>query len=191
MQKCIAVDIDEVLVPFFNSLAQYHQKRVNKQIRLPLKYKYHYASVLDLTEDESSELVRSFYGSEDHASMPALPGSVWALNTLKSKGYSVVLVTGRQRYSKDATESLLCRLYGNTFDDIIYCDHYTEFSKNKSHICDALGARCIVDDSFSNCVDCMKIGIPAFNFIGNPTYPWCDPSSISVGDWENVVKKIL
>ena len=78
MQKCIAVDIDEVLVPFFSSLAQYHQKRVNKQIRLPLKYKYHYASVLDLTEDESSELVRSFYGSEDHASMPALPGSVWA-----------------------------------------------------------------------------------------------------------------
>ena len=191
MQKCIAVDIDEVLVPFVNTLSHYHQKKVRQPISIPLRHAYHYASLFNLTEKESSDLVREFYSSEEHARMDALPGARWGLDSLKKKGYSISLVTGRQKYSRDATENLITRLFGhNAVDDIIFCDHYTEFAKKKHLICESLGAKYLIDDDFNQCSNCLNIGIPSYNFIGNPVYPWCDETTISVKDWEQVLKKV-
>ena len=113
------------------------------------------------------------------------------MDSLKKKGYSISLVTGRQRYSRDATENLITRLFGrDTISDIIFCDHYTEFSKKKHLICESLGAKYLIDDDCNQCLNCLNIGIPAYNFVGSPMYPWCNETTISVKDWEQVLKKV-
>ena len=185
----IAIDIDEVCVPFFNTLAQYHQKKIKKTLRFPLKHKYHYAPLFNLSEDESSALVREFYASSDHLNMKALPGARHVIGKLAAK-HDVVAITGRQGYSRQHTDKLMKNLFGNSIDEIYYCDHFTEYEKSKATLCDSMGVNLMIDDSSKICSECLNIGIPVYNFIGNPTYPWCEESSLSVRDWEEIYLRV-
>lgn len=185
----IAVDIDEVLVPFFHTLTKYHQKKINRTIHLPTRYRYHYAPLFNLTEKESSDLVKEFYTTDEHASMKPLPGSKFVLEKLAGNN-DIVAVTGRQRYSRRYTEQLLENLYGNCIDEIYYCDHYTENAKSKAVMCETLGAGILIDDDQKICMECLHLGIPVYNFIGNPTYPWCEESTVSVRDWEEIYNRL-
>ena len=73
-EQGIAVDIDEVLVPFLPELAKFHQKRVRHPVKMPIRY-YHYAPLFNITEEESSKLVSDFYRSEEHSKLKPLTGS--------------------------------------------------------------------------------------------------------------------
>lgn len=185
----IAIDIDEVCVPFFNTLAKYHQKKIKKQLRLPLKHKYHYAPLFNLTEDETSALVKEFYSSADHAQMRPLPGARHVLSKLSRKN-DIVAITGRQSYSRIHTDKLMHNLFGNSVGEIYYCDHFTEYEKSKAHLCEAMGVDIMIDDNSKICSECLHIGIPTYNFVGNPIYPWCEESSLAVRDWEEIYLKI-
>ena len=189
MSKCIAVNIDEVLVPFLPELTKFHQKRVKQPVKMPIKYPYHYAPIFNITEKESAKLVADFYNSEDHANIKSLTGSKEILNIL-SKDYILVAVTGRQKYARNPTEKLMSDNFGSLFTDIIYCDHFTDFQRSKADVCWKIDADFLIDDSMHSCLECLNIGVGAMNFIGNPVYPWCEKSTISVTDWCDVFKYI-
>lgn len=189
MSKCIAVDIDEVLVPFLPELTKFHQKRVKQPVRLPIRYPYHYAPLFNMTEKESTKLVAEFYNSEEHFALKPLTGSKEILNIL-CKDYVIIAVTGRQEYSRHATERLINTNFGSSISDIIYCNQFTEFERSKADVCWKIGADYLIDDNLNACVDCLHIGLGALNFIGNPVYPWCEKNSISVIDWFDTFKCI-
>ena len=189
MSRYIAVDIDEVLVPFFPELSKYHQKKIKKTLKLPLRYPYHYAPLFKISEKESSKLVKEFYNSEEHSNIQPIYGAKDGISQL-ARDYIMVAVTGRQNYSKDATEALITKHFDNKITDIIYCDHFTAFSRSKSDICRKLGAEYLIDDSMHSCAECLSDNVPAINFIGNPIYPWCETSSIAARDWGDVLNNI-
>lgn len=189
MNKCIAVDIDEVLVPFLPELTKFQQKRSRRPVKMPLRYPYHYAPLFKITEKESTKLVADFYNSEEHAKLKPLTGSKEILDIL-CKDYILVAVTGRQEYARDATERLLSDNFGSSISDIVYCNHFTDFQKSKADVCYKIGADLLIDDSLQSCVECLYIGLGAINFIGNPVYPWCEKSAISAIDWFGVFKYI-
>jgi len=189
MSRCIAVDIDEVLVPFLPELTKFHQKRVKRKVKTPVRYPYHYAPLFKISEKESTRLVADFYNSEEHSNLKPLTGSKEILDIL-AKDYMIVAVTGRQSYAQDQTEKLLSANFGSTISDIVYCNHFTSSQKSKAEVCWKLGADLLIDDSMQSCAECLHRDIGALNFIGNPTYPWCEKSSISVIDWFDVFKSI-
>lgn len=182
MNRVIAVDIDEVLVPFFPTLTKYYTWRTNKQVHLPAKFAYHYAPLFNITEEESSELVKDFYSSDFHKSMKPIVGAKRRLHDL-AKNNTLIAVTGRQSYARDATEELLLEHFGGDIQDIIYCDHFTKNARNKAEVCSDISADLLIDDSYQSCMDCLNISIPAINFIGQPTYAWCKPNPVSVPGW--------
>ena len=49
----IAIDIDEVLVPFLSPMAKYHNKSISKT-----RYSYVYRDIFDITEEESQKMVQ-------------------------------------------------------------------------------------------------------------------------------------
>ena len=189
MSRYIAVDIDEVLVPFLPELSKYHQGKVKRTLKLPLRYPYHYAPLFKISEKESSKLVKEFYNSEEHSKIEPIYGATNAIGHL-AKDNILIAVTGRQSYSRDATEALLTKHFGGNITDIIYCNHFTAFSQSKSEVCRKLGAEYLIDDSMHSCVECMNQDVPAINFIGNPIYPWCETSSIAARDWGEVLNNI-
>lgn len=182
MNRVIAIDIDEVLVPFFSTLNRYYTYKTGKRPRLPAKFAYHYAPLFNITEEESTELVKEFYTTDFHKSMKPIVGAKRAIHEL-AQNHTLIAVTGRQTYARDATEELLLEHFAGDIQDIIYCDHFTTNARRKGEVCNSISADLLVDDSHASCMECLELSIPAANFIGKPMYPWCVESDIAVSGW--------
>jgi len=183
MSRVIAVDIDEVLVPFLPALGRFYTRKTNIKTKFPQKYSYHYAPLFNITENESSELVREFYESSFHANLRPIKNSKEIILNL-SENNTIVAVTGRQSYARDPTEKLLENIFKDCISDIIYCDHFTDKSVSKGDVCKNINAQLLIDDNKQACLDCLSMSIPAINFVGSPVYPWCELSDISIPCWD-------
>ena len=184
MNRVIAIDIDEVLVPFLPALSRFYTHQTNIKVRPQARHSYHYASLFNITEGEASDLVKEFYDTSFHANLRAIRGSKEMVKKLSEKN-TLIAVTGRQTYAREPTEELLKNNFRDSFTDIIYCDHFTPNSRSKGEVCKQICADLLIDDSYKNCMECLELSIPAVNFVGRPMYPWCEPSDISVYGWDD------
>jgi uncharacterized HAD superfamily protein len=184
MNRVIAVDIDEVLVPFLPALSRFYTRQTNIKVKMPRKYPYHYAPLFNISEEESSKLVRDFYETSFHANLRPIRGSKEMIQKL-SENNTLIAVTGRQSYAREPTENLIKNHFRDSFSDIIYCDHFTANARSKAEICKEICAELLIDDNYDACKDCLELSIPAVNFTGWPLYPWCELSDISVQRWDD------
>ena len=186
MNRVIAIDIDEVLVPFLPALSRFYTHQTNIKVKIPHRHPYHYASLFNITEDEASGLVKDFYETSFHANLRPIRGSREMVKKL-SENNTLIAVTGRQTYARVPTENLIQNHFRDSFTDIIYCDHFTPNSRSKGEVCKQICADLLIDDSYKNCMECLELSIPAVNFVGRPIYGWCEPSDISVDGWGNEI----
>ncbi len=182
----IAIDVDEVLVPMFHTLSNYHQKQSNRQVKMPVRHPYRYSHALGVTEKESTKLVQDFYETDEFRNMRPLTGAIEGIASLKN-AHDLVVVTGRHNESIDATHEWLNRWFDGCFGDTVFCNHFTERAIDKASVCKDMGIDVIIDDSILTCAECLANGTDAINFIGNPVYPWCDESNISCRDWSDIM----
>ena len=183
----IAVDIDEVLCPFFHPMA----KRVGKTP--PKKpHPYLYSKALGITEDQSRVMVSEFYQSEEFKKLIPFKHAAYALYQLKGRDYSIYAVTGRQGEAREGTEDWLNEHFSGVFDDLVLTNSFTNNEVPKSKLCLALNISSIIDDSFQTCVDCHGKGIEAIHFVGEPLYPWCHerhPAINTASNWLEVLNE--
>ncbi len=184
MNRIIAVDIDEVLVPFLPALSRFYTLQRNTTVKMPRRYPYHYAPLFNITEEESSKLVKDFYETDFHANLRPIRGSQDMIKKL-SKNNTLIAVTGRQSYARGPTEELIKNNFRNSFADIIYCDHFTSKARSKGDICKQISADLLIDDNYQSCKECLDLSVPAVNFVGSPLYPWCNVTDISVSGWND------
>jgi len=177
----IAVDIDEVLAPFLPTMKKW---RPPKPYLRPL-YRYVYRDIYNISEFESAKMVREFYDSEEFVKMKPIKNAIDAMIELK-KDNKLVIVTGRQEIVRDKTEKWVSDNFPGIFSDIVMTNSFTSSEVPKSNVCKMLNIGLIFDDSMDVCQDCMNEKIPAVNFIGDPVYPWCYESTISVKTWRLV-----
>ena len=189
MRRKVAVDVDEVLVPMFHTLSNYHQHTSPVPVRIPVRHPYRYSCALGITEKRSTRLVQEFYETDAFKNMRPITGAVEGVRALKDE-HDLVVVTGRHDESIDATHDWLDRWFEGCFDDAIFCNHFTEKATDKASICKDLGIGVIIDDSILTCAECLASGTDAINFVGNPVYPWCDESNISCRDWSDIVSRM-
>lgn len=183
----IAIDIDEVLCPFFHPMVRRRGKAV------PTKpHPYVYRKALNITEEESSSIVREFYTSEEFKNLPIIKYSDYALYQLKGREHVLYAVTGRQSVARDTTETWLNTHFPSVFQDLVMTNSFTPKEIPKSHLCSSLNLNAIIDDSFETCRDCKNEGLEAIHFVGAPLYPWChvtDPDVIRVSNWLEVLNE--
>ena len=178
----IAVDIDEVLAPFFGTMTRW--KRPVKQ--LPKKFKYIYKDVYNISDSESEKLVKDFYDSSDFFEMKPLPHSQDVIKELKNSGKKFYAVTGRQDYARNDTEYWIDKWYPGLFSDVILTNSFTDAEISKVDVCKMLKLSYMIDDNIYTCIDCNNNGIMAINFIGEPIYPWCFENEMSVNSWKQI-----
>ncbi len=183
----IAIDIDEVLCPFFRPMV----KRVGKTPPTrPHPYVYHRA--LNISEEESKKMVREFYESEEFKNLEPFKNADYTLYQLKDRGYRLYAMTGRQSVAREATERWLNTHFPYAFDDLVMTNSYTMDEIPKSKLCLAMDISTIIDDSFETCFGCKTKGIDVINFIGSPMYPWCharEPDISIASDWLGVLNE--
>jgi hypothetical protein len=178
----IAVDIDEVLVPFLFPMAKW------RGLQLPgkEKYPYLYRDIFSIPESESQKMVRAFYGSQAFKQLKPIPGARKKLTLLRERADKIYVVTGRQDIVRDTTEWWLDKYFPDIFDDLIFTNSFTPLEIKKADICRSLALDTIIDDNIGICTDCISNGINAVHFVGKDVYPWCEETNISVRGWEEV-----
>lgn len=180
--KKIAIDIDEVLMPFVRPMARW---RGLKMPRPNQKYSYVYKDMFNITEEESAQMVHDFYKSDDFCKISPIRGSQIGMIRLRGKFDKIYAVTGRQEIARKRTENWLQYHFKGVFDDIILTNSYTDFEIPKVDICRALSIGTIIDDNTDICLQCKDIGMTAHNFMGyEEVYPWCEHSDMSMYGWK-------
>ena len=178
----IGVDIDEVLAPFLPTMTRWR----SPQRTLPPRYKYLYRDIYDISQKESKKLVQDFYETEEFATMSPIKYSVDAMRELKKGDNKLFIVTGRQEVVRDKTQKWIQENFPGIFEDIIMTNSFTSNEVPKSTLCKFLHIGLMIDDSMDVCQDCLLHRISAANFVGDPVYPWCEESIISVRSWKSV-----
>lgn len=180
MNTKIAVDVDEVLVHFLKPMAKWNGKKLpNKS-----KYNYLYREIFNCTEEESQEILKKFYKSKEFKNLKPIPGSQKALFNMSSQYDKMYVLTGRQEIVRKETEFWIDTYFPGVFDDVILTNSFTDTEVRKVDICQSLSIGLLIDDNIHICNECINAGIKAKNFIGDPIYPWCDESDISIKNWE-------
>ena len=189
----VAVDMDEVIVPMLKPLNKHYAKQYStKPIDLnqvSWSQKYNYAQIFDISPREAQWLVYSYWNSDRHLFEEPLPNALNALNTMKSNGSKVTILTARQHYGKTKTiEWLDAHGFSDAYDDIIFTNSYSlvGISENKEDICRLLGVDLLIDDSFETISNCNKAGIDTLWFTGDPRYFWCYTNDPSVSSFRSI-----
>lgn len=186
----IAIDIDEVLMPFVKPLAKWNK------LAMPTKpkYGYVYSDMFNISSAESRVMVRDFYKSEVFGMIQPFEGSVEAMTELRKHSDKMFIVTGRQEYARTETEDWINVHYPGIFDEVILTNSYTNHEVYKSDLCMCLNVGIIVDDNDTICALARRVGVTAIQFAGHDgknVYPWCSYSKNSVLSWPEAVKKII
>lgn len=181
----IAVDIDEVLVPFLFPMAQW------RGVHLPRKekYPYLYRDIFSISEPESQKMVRAFYSSQAFKNLKPIPGARAKLSALRQNADKIYVVTGRQDIVRDTTEWWLEKYFPDIFDDLILTNSFTPLEVKKADICRSLALDTMIDDNIGICTDCINSGINAIHFVGEDVYPWCEETNISIRSWDTILQK--
>ncbi|KAG0241337.1 hypothetical protein B0O80DRAFT_434960 [Mortierella sp. GBAus27b] len=178
-RKVIAVDLDEVLAKTLVAVAEFHNDTYGTSLVMDDFISYDCSKVWGGTREESIAKWRLFFDSPYFHKVEPVEGSLETLKLLKSRRYSLVIVTARQQFVADLTKKFVDRHYPGIFESIYFANHFlteeekrTFVSKPKSVICRDVHAQLLIDDSIENAMEVAKAGIPVLLFDLKGSYKW-------------------
>ncbi|KAK3819781.1 MAG: hypothetical protein J3Q66DRAFT_335504 [Benniella sp.] len=178
-RKVIAVDLDEVLARTSLAIADFHNDTYGTSLTMDDFISYDFTKVWGGTREESIAKWRLFFDSPYFHKVEPVEGSLETLKLLKSRRYSLVIVTARQQFVADLTKKFVDRHFPGIFESIYFANHFlTEeeklsfVSKPKSVICRDVHAQLLIDDSLENALEVAKAGIPVLLFDLHGNYKW-------------------
>ncbi|KAG0202905.1 hypothetical protein BGX28_004722 [Mortierella sp. GBA30] len=178
-RKVIAVDLDEVLARTTLAIAEFHNDTYGTSLTMDDFVSYDYTKVWGGSREESIAKWRLFFDSPYFLKVEPVEGSLETLKLLKSRRFSLVIVTARQQFVADLTKKFVDRHFPGIFESIYFANHFlteeeklTFISKPKSVICRDVHAQLLIDDSLENAAEVAKAGIPVLLFDLHGKYKW-------------------
>ncbi len=100
----------------------------------------------------------------DHHNILPISWSQEVLQSLQSRGYELVAITGRnEEYSKAGTNRWIMRHFPDLFTSVHFTNHIsTTIRKNKSTICKELAISCMIEDNIDFALELAHNGIASF-----------------------------
>ncbi|KAF9976287.1 hypothetical protein BGZ73_008833 [Actinomortierella ambigua] len=178
-RRVIAVDLDEVLARTSLAIAEFHNDTYGTNLTMDDFISYDYSKIWGGTREESILKWRAFFDSPYFLKVEPVEGSLETLKLLKSRRFSLVIVTARQQFVAELTKKFVDRHYPGIFESIYFANHYlteqerlTFISKPKSAICRDVGAELLIDDSLENAIEVAQEGISVLLFDLHGEYRW-------------------
>lgn len=144
----IAVDIDDVLYPFADTVIEYVHKRSGKPVTAVELFGDQEYTASGLHESDFIRLVREYHAEDANLSHSPLPGSLEHLADLAIDN-DVYLVTSRLPSMKQHTEAWIqIHLGGVRLQDIIFTGNHWNgnVTETKADICRRIEADYLIED---------------------------------------------
>lgn len=188
----IAIDIDDVLFPFVDGIADYRNRLKGTNLTVDDFFSYNFAEVWGGDVAETEETVQSFLGM-DHLHLQPVDGAKEALARL-SQDFDIVLVTARNQIFEAETVAWLRHHLPTLFSHVIFAGnpHDGRPFRPKGIICQELGARLLIDDHPRNLMSAAEYGVEGILF-GTKAWsvqPEFSTSITACADWAAVLKYI-
>lgn len=199
----VAVDLDEVLCPFFRPFAEHAfvcegmgpNQAFEQAYRIVSNAKtYNFSKELGIPSWKTQEYVMDFYNSPKFRAIGPIPGAVEKLTYLKRyRGCRVSVVTGRQSESASATQAFFQKFFPpRVVENIYFTNSYTDREISKADVCISIGANAFIDDLPLNCMEVCRQGstknadgciVTPIDVILFGDYKWNEPHRESGIEW--------
>lgn len=156
----IAVDNDEILFDLHGQLILFHNEVYGTKLKKKDFVSYNFHEVWGGTSEEATRKVSEFLGSDYFKKIKPVEGSQKAMESLKQRGHTLFVVTGRIHSLAEKTEDDIQEYFPNIFSGICFANTYgTGIKTKKSILCRKLNTRLIIEDDLLHINDCANTGI--------------------------------
>lgn len=188
----IAVDIDDVLFPFVDGIAEYHNTLKGTKLTAADFFSYNFVDVWGGDAAEADQIVDDFLAA-DQLHLQPVPGAKAALSRL-GRDFEVVLVTARNQLFETETSAWLRHHLPDLFSQVVFAGnpHDGRPHRPKGVICQELGARLLIDDHPRNLLSVAEHGIEGILF-GTKAWSVRPETQVRITpceDWDAVLKYI-
>lgn len=168
-RSVLAVDVDEVLVPFVDGFAAHHNALYGTDFDREAFFTYEFDRVLKVSIPETIRRVFEYMDAMDVRSEP-IDDARQALEKMKERD-ELVVVTARDPRFATMTEQYLALHFPDIFAGVEMVGHPEAYeqSRTKLDVCRTLGARGLIDDALHHLVPIRDDGRHAVLF---GDYPW-------------------
>jgi uncharacterized HAD superfamily protein len=187
----IAVDIDDVLVPHFQDLADWYNGEYGTSLTLADNHPKDTTNWGTATVEEAVRRVHRFY--ETDIFMHAQPVSE-AKEVLRglSRNYDLIAITARDTILEKATRDWLSEHFSELIREAHFTPRYNLEGKNrtKAEVCSEVGAAYLIDDDLHNLLGALEVGTKGILFAD---FPWSQSDTLPDGivrckDWPAVLE---
>lgn len=190
----IAVDIDEILADCMTAIVTYYNQTHGAALTLNDFRSMRFSETWGGTDEEAIQIMYDFYQSPLFKELKPIDGAKDALQILK-RDHELYVVTARTNDVTDLTLSWIEQHFPNTFTDIFLGNHYTQNggrSIPKSEICDAIGARALIEDTIDHALDCANDTrrVYLMRYPWNAAYTDLPDNIHGVQSWKEIVHHI-
>lgn len=185
----VAVDVDEVLGSFLETLNVFVAEKYSTRHELSEFYVYDFMKIWQCSQAEANHRVHAFFESRHfNDGIPTIPGARETL--LRLAGFcDLVVVTSRQHVIQEPTLEWLSTHYEGLFSEVHFGNHFAlhGIAKPKSEMCKSLGAKILIDDNPNYAMECAENGINVLLFDWKLSYPW---SKTKDGPTHPLIKRV-
>jgi uncharacterized HAD superfamily protein len=187
----IAVDIDDVLVPFAEGLVSHHNQTYGTKLRLEEVKHHNFGEYWGVSHEEYLRRAWKWMIDTHKSAMP-VPGAVEAIKQLHQR-YRIAVITFRSAPLKDITIGWLDRnLSGYVDEPVLLGDKEGTGAHiaTKAEVCQRIGARTLIDDHLKPIIEASEAGIQGLLF---GDYPWNQAKELPdkvrrVRNWQEVLE---
>lgn len=191
----IAIDVDDVLVPFMETFVKHHNDRYNSSYVVGDFYTLHWHKIFGGTAEEAIRKDRIFHAEQHIRQVSPLEHAKHNLDLLAEE-FDLVVVTSRRLELEETTLDWLDEHFPNYFSEVAFCNHWApnEESITKSEMCKRLGAVALVDDNIDYILECVQqgmLGILFGEYAWNQSDQPLPEGAVRVNDWDEACQVLL
>ena len=120
----VAVDVDEVLCRFVDTLAAWHNATYGGCLSAADFHSYHFADVFGDSDEVVRVKMEAFFSSEAFEALPPVAGAAATLRSLQKRSFRFVVVTSRNLSVEAATRAWLHEHFPGLFEGVLFGNHY-------------------------------------------------------------------
>lgn len=157
IHEVIAFDLDDTLVPTFESFQEYSKDEYNVFITSYEDMDVRSEELTQLYGKKPFEILQDYFHTDHAFEMKPSAECLQVLEDLKAAGKTLPIITARPIDKYDGTQEFARKVFNGLYDGIYLCGNPKHFSMihEKYEVCQRLYATALIDDFPSHVQKCI------------------------------------
>lgn len=191
-----AFDIDDTLVDIVSAILR-HYESVYGIVVPPEKFYSRDPEIWGVTDhSEAIHRVNAFLTSDEFIHTPPFDTALPVLQNLKSRGYELLLLTGRGDFLKEVTNQWREEYFANVFEsDVIFTNYFdtSGLARTKGEVCHDMNVKVLTDDHSDHLLTLGAYGVRGILY-GTQPHTSTDMKSdfiVPAATWPEVGREVV